>query len=68
MFVIVLVVVFVVVCWLRSGGEHCHAALAVEVRGERNPRSWVRGTLPSYTCSWGEEEAGEVEADAFEGS
>ena len=27
-----LVVVFVIVCWLRSGGEHCQPELAVEVR------------------------------------
>ena len=26
----VVVVVVVVVCWLRSGGEHCQADLAVE--------------------------------------
>ena len=36
-FVIVFVVVSVVVWWLRSGGEHCLATFAVEVRP---------GTLP----------------------
>ena len=42
---------------LRSGGEHCHRELAVEVR---------RRTLPSNTCGWGgeeEEQAGREAAD-----
>ena len=44
------VIVLVVVCWLRSGGEHCQAELSVEARRGTQPELTVevrQGTLPS---------------------